>query len=116
VVERCRAEGHRWQRQQVGLLLGETLGDGAPVGAALLHARIEPRQERRADGAQIGSSRDRHQLLPADPLASSLDAALVVARARTREARLDEIVGGELEEARRQLALAADEDARHRRF
>ena len=50
------------------------------------------------------------------PLAARLDAALVVPRARTREARLDEIVRSELEEAWAQHALAPDQDARHRRL
>ena len=52
-------------------------------------------------------------MLPADTLATRFDAALVVAGARPCEARLEEVVRREREEARRQLALAADEETRH---
>src|SRR5205823_14688938 len=79
------------------------------------HPPIEPRQQRRADGAQVGARRDRHELLPADALAPRLDAALVVAGARPRKARLQEIVRRELEEARAQHTVATDQPARHRR-
>src|SRR4051812_17582368 len=81
----------------------------------LVASGIEPREQRRADAAQIGPGRDRDELLPANSFATSLDATFVVAGARSSEARLDEIVRRDLQEAQTQHTLAADENARDRR-
>src|SRR6185503_18788402 len=60
--------------------------------------------------------RNRHELLPANRLAARLDAALVVPGTRSREARLEQVMRREREEARRELALAPDEDLANRRL
>jgi hypothetical protein len=65
------------------------------------------------DGVKIVARRDRNQVLPADALAARLHAALVVPRRRSAEARLEEVVRRKRFEARRQLAVRADEDLPH---
>ena len=96
----CGPEHRRRKREHRGQLVGEPLGD----------ACIEASLECRADRPEIRSARNRYELLPADRLAARLDAALVVSRPWTREARLEQVVICDREEARCQLALATDED------
>ena len=113
---RVRPEGVRGQRQHPPLLRGEALGDSAALGVAG-HAGVlvEPGEQRPAHLGERLARRDGHEVLQPHALAARLDAALVVAGARPREAGLEEVVRRERLEARRELALRACEDARHRR-
>ncbi len=106
-----RAEAVRRQRQHPPVLVAEPLCDGASLAIAVLAgAPVQRSDETAADRGEACAGRDRHEVLPADPLAARLDAALVVARARAREAWLEDVVRCERLEAGGELALGADED------
>jgi hypothetical protein len=72
---------------------------------ALRRLLVEPRHQFTADALEVGSRRDRHQVLPADPLAARFHPALVVACLRPRKAGFEQIVVGQGAEPRVELAL-----------
>ncbi len=70
---------------------------------------IETGEEGGANDSELVASRNRHQVLPADRLAARFDAALIVTRPRTAEARLEQVMRRQRFEARRELPLGANE-------
>src|SRR5207253_1394211 len=103
----ARVEAMRWQRQRLRSVHGKTLG---------IVLAVEAREESGGDDSEVVALRNRHQMLPSDGLAARFDAALVVAGAWSAEARLEEVVRRERFEARRQLALGADQMLRYCRL
>src|SRR5207253_7169677 len=96
------------QRQHEALLFSEALTHRAPRLVALLDGLVvEPLQQLAAYLVEVLPHRDRYEMLPAHALAPRLDAALVVAGRRPREARLEEVVVGQPREASRPLSPGA---------
>lgn len=53
---------------------------------------VETLEQRAAHRIELRPSRNRHQVLPSNPFAATLDAALVVTGIGSREAGLQELV------------------------
>jgi hypothetical protein len=107
----ARIEPDRRQRQAV-----QSLGVELRRAIAFRKPMVETSERRCRDLGEALTNRDRHQLLMPDALATSLDAALVVACARPREAGLEQVVRHQRREALRQLAHRATQQAAHGRL
>jgi hypothetical protein len=76
--------------------------------------RVESHLERRAHCRERRALRQRHQVLPPNVPASTLDATLVVPLAGSAESRLERVVRRERREARPQDTRRPDQDLAHR--